>query len=120
MGIEKLKKAIVDLLKWWHYRCKHVINNSFMNSENRNKALFQTSQEGSGSAENKGQDRSQQRANSSNSDQQGRQEIGNQLGADKNRVADLIDLGALSGRDDDSGGSGDRMEEQNAGQATDR
>jgi hypothetical protein len=104
----------------WHYRCKHFINNIFMNSENRNKVSFQESQEGSGSAENKGLDRDQQRAKNTKLDQQEQQNIGNQLGSDKNRVADLDDQGLLSGRDDYSGGSGDRMEDESTGEPTSR
>ncbi|HYH15464.1 MAG TPA: hypothetical protein VD794_09595 [Flavisolibacter sp.] len=91
-----------------------------MSSDNSNKAPFQTSQEGTGSAENRGQDRTQQQAKNTKLSQEERQDIGNQLGADKNRVADLDDLGMLSGRDDSSGGTGDRMEDQSTGQGTDR
>ena len=89
-------------------------------SENKNKAPFQTSQEGSGSAENRGQERNQQQAENLKLNQQERQNIGNQLGNDKSRVADLDDLGSNSGRDDNAGGSGDRMEDQSTGQGTER
>ena len=92
-----------------------------MSKKNSNdKASFQTGQEGSGSAENKGQSRTAQQAGNTKLNQQQRQDIGNQLGNDKGRLADLDDLGARSGRDDASGGSGDHMENQNTGEATDR
>jgi hypothetical protein len=91
-----------------------------MSSDNSNKASFQTGQEGSGSAENRGQERNQQQAKNTKLSQEERQNVGSQLGADKNRVADLDDLGLLSGRDDASGGSGDRMEDQSTGESTDR
>jgi hypothetical protein len=89
-------------------------------SDNKSKAPFQTSQEGTGSAENRGQERNQQQAQNTKLNQQERQDIGDQLGSDKNRVADLDDLGMNSGRDDNAGGSGDQMEDQSTGQGTDR
>ena len=91
-----------------------------MSSDNKNKAPFQTSQEGSGSAENRGENRSEQQAKNTKLSERERQEVANQLGNDKNRVADLDELGQLSGRDDSAGGAGDRMEDQSTGQATDR
>lgn len=91
-----------------------------MSSDKSNKKPFQSSQEGSGSAENRGQERKQQQAKNTTLNQQERKDIGSQLGADKSRVADLDDLGARSGRDDAAGGSGDRMEDQSTGSATDR
>jgi hypothetical protein len=91
-----------------------------MNSNNSDKAPFQQSQEGSGSAENKGQGRNEQQARNTNMSQQDKQDVAGQLGEDKNRVADLDDLGMRSGRDDASGGSGDRMENESTGEATDR
>lgn len=92
--------------------------NCIMSSENNKRDQLQTSQQGSGSAENRGQERSAQQQSNISLNQQ--EDISNQLGSDKNRVADLDDLGMLSGRDDVSGGSGDRMENENTGRPTDR
>lgn len=91
-----------------------------MNSDQNNKRPFQTSQEGSGSAENKGQSRSEQQAKNTKLSPQDKQDVANQLGEGKNRVADLDDLGMRSGRDDASGGSGDRMENESTNDVTDR
>lgn len=91
-----------------------------MSSDNRNQAPFQTSQEGSGSAENKGQNRSEQQAKNTNLSPQEKRDVASQLGKGKNRVADLDDLGMRSGRDDAAGGSGDRMENESTGESTDR
>ena len=85
-----------------------------------NKEQIQESQQGTGSAENRGQNRNeQQQLNTRLTDEQ-KQDIGNQLGNDRNRVVSLDELGQLSGRDDSSGGSGDRMENENTGKETDR
>jgi len=91
-----------------------------MSSDNSNKAPFQTSQEGSGSAENRGESRSEQQAKNTKLNPQEKRDVASQLGKGKNRVADLDDLGMRSGRDDASGGSGDRMEDESTGEATDR
>jgi hypothetical protein len=86
----------------------------------QNKETFQQAQQGSGSAENMGQDRSaQQNSNTVLSDEE-KQNLAAQMGEGPNAVVGLKDLGALSGRDDASGGSGDRMEDQSTGAATDR
>ena len=75
-------------------------------------------QEGSGSAENKGGNRSeQQQPLQALSDQQ-KQDIENEIGT--GAVVGLHDLGQASGRDDASGGSGDRMEDTSTGEPTDR
>jgi hypothetical protein len=92
-----------------------------MSTENNQKEQIQQSQQGTGSAENVGQERSeqQQQLNSHLTDEQ-RQDISGQLGNDSGRLADLSELGQLSGRDDNSGGSNDRMEDQSTGERTDR
>lgn len=48
------------------------------------------------------------------------QNIGNQLGSDKDSIADLSNQGMLSGRDDYSDDSGDRVEEESTGEPTNR
>lgn len=91
-----------------------------MNKDNSNKAPFQTSQQGSGSAENKGQSRSDQQAKNVELSQQEKQKVASQIGEKKNKIADLDDLGMRSGRDDYAGGSGSRMENESTGEPTDR
>ena len=80
---------------------------------------MQQGQEGSGSAENQGRSREDQMAQNTDA-QDNRQDIKDALGNDANRLSSLKEMGALSGRDDAAGGSSDRMEEQNTGQATDQ
>jgi hypothetical protein len=84
------------------------------------KESMQKSQPGTGSAENKGQDRSEQVSKSKDLSREDRQNIAKDIGEDPSHIASLRDTGALSGRDDSAGGSGDRMEEQSSGEATER
>ena len=81
---------------------------------------FEDAQQGSGSAENKGGQRTDQQNNNTVLSEEERQNLAAQLGEGPNAVVGLKDLGALSGRDDAAGGSGDRMEDTSTGAATDR
>jgi hypothetical protein len=81
------------------------------------KEELQQGKQGSGSAENTGRDRQDQMGNTGLSEQD-KQTIADQIGENKESVVGLKDLGAASGRDDASGGSGDRMEDQSTGGAT--
>ena len=86
----------------------------------RNNDELHSGQQGSGSAENKGQGRNaQQNSNTTLSDDE-RRNLAEQLGETPNSIVGLKDIGALSGRDDAAGGSGDRMETGSTGDATDR
>lgn len=87
--------------------------------EGNNEELH-TKQQGSGSAENKGQGREAQQNPNTTLSEKERNNLAEQLGETPNSVVGLKDLGALSGRDDAAGGSGDRMETGNTGDATDR
>lgn len=91
-----------------------------MERNQTNKQDNQQSLHGSGSAENKGQDRSEQKNKGTSVSGEERQKIAAQMGKGPNRIADIEDLGGMSGRDDSSGGSGDRMEDQSSNQKTDR
>ena len=91
-----------------------------MEQDNDNKAPFQQGQPGSGSAENTGRNREEQKNRNTEIDKQERTNIAGEMGKGPNPVADLRDLGALSGRDDAAGGSGDRMENESTDKATDR
>jgi hypothetical protein len=81
------------------------------------KEELQQGQQGSGSAENTGRDRQEQLTDTGLSDAE-KQTIADHIGENKESVVGLKDLGAASGRDDASGGSGDGMEDQSTGGAT--
>jgi hypothetical protein len=85
-----------------------------------NKDSMQKSQPGTGSAENMGKDRNEQVNQSKDMSRQDRQNIASEIGEHPSKLANLRDMGTLSGRDDSSGGSGDRMEDENTGERTDR
>jgi hypothetical protein len=85
--------------------------------ENR-KEQFESSQQGSGSAENIGKNRSDQKNPNMKMSDDEKQNIASEIGENPDNVADLQDLGALSGRDDAAGGSGDRMERTNTDDGT--
>jgi hypothetical protein len=97
----------------WHQRCAGTGKQKRMNT----KEELQQGQQGSGSAENTGRQRQEQTANTTLSEHD-KQTIADQIGENKESVVGLKDLGAVSGRDDASGGSGDRMEDQSTGGAT--
>jgi hypothetical protein len=78
------------------------------------------SQQGSGSAENTGRDRQEQLHRNKDLSGHDKQNIANEIGEKPADVSSLRETGQLSGRDDSSGGTGDQMESQNTGQATDR
>jgi hypothetical protein len=82
------------------------------------KEEYQEGRQGSGSAENKGEPRSDQQLNDQPGSQ--KQQISEAIGEDARRVSTIGELGGRSGRDDQSGGSGDAMEDQNTGQATEK
>lgn len=80
----------------------------------------QQTQQGTGSAENTGEERSQQFNEMSELSLEERMNVADQIGVPARDVIDASATGAASGRDDAAGGSGDRMEEENTGDATDR
>jgi hypothetical protein len=85
-----------------------------------NKDSMQKSQPGTGSAENRGQGRSEQKNRSKDMSQSDKQDLASEIGEEPGRIASQRDMGVLSGRDDSSGGSGDWMEGENTGKDTDR
>ena len=85
----------------------------------QNKEQFQQSQSGSGSAEQTGRERSEQQQPLS-PDQEQKQDIASQIGEDQNSISSIRETGGLSGRDDASGGSGDRMERESSNEMTDQ
>ena len=79
-----------------------------------------STQQGSGSAENKDQSRSEQLNRHIDDTNKDKKDIAQEIGEATQSVVGLKDLGGMSGRDDAAGGSGDRMEEENTGRRTDR
>lgn len=77
-------------------------------------------QEGSGSAENKGQSRQDQQQPVQQVSDQQKKGIEKEIGTGNASVIGLHDLGAASGRDDAAGGSGDEMENTSTGDPTER
>lgn len=75
---------------------------------------------GSGSAENKGDTREAQKATLTSLNEQQTVDIAEQTGLQPTDIADLDSTGALSGRDDAAGGSGDDMTGASSNQGTDR
>lgn len=76
------------------------------------------SQQGSSSAENTGRFRDDQISKSVHTGEKNRQDMTKEIGESQNHLAGLKDMGALSGGDDASGGSGDQMENENTGEET--
>lgn len=74
----------------------------------------------SGSAEQTGRSREEQKNQLFNLDEDTKNKIAQDTGIDKKDITDLQSLGAASGRDDYAGGSGDGMSDVSTGEATDR
>lgn len=89
--------------------------------ENDNsKEIKQRSQQGGGSAENIGEGREAQKARNTVVGSDERKNIAEQTGLKPEDITDIQDTGALSGRDDASGGSGDDMTGTSSGEATEK
>jgi hypothetical protein len=80
---------------------------------------FQESQQGSGSAEQTGRSREEQKNKLTDLSEEAKQKIASDADTPA-PVATIKDLGGMSGRDDAAGGSGDRMENESTGDNTDR
>ena len=91
-----------------------------MENKSQSNEPFKQAQQGTGSSEQTGRERTEQLHKITHVDENQRQDIADQIGEDSSRVAGLDELGAFSGRDDLSGGSGDDMESQSSGQPTDK
>ncbi|HEY1114469.1 MAG TPA: hypothetical protein VGE66_12945 [Chitinophagaceae bacterium] len=78
------------------------------------------SQPGTGSAENREGEHSEQQNRAKDLSQGEKQDIARQIGEKPGKIASQRDTGLLNGRDDSSGGSGDRREGENTGEETDR
>jgi len=79
---------------------------------------FQDAQQGSGNAENKDDNRHKQKNQSVNVSNRQQNNIAHQAGLGRDRMADIEDLGGLSGRDDYAGGDSDNRDNQNTNSGT--
>ena len=70
-------------------------------------------QGGTGSAEQTGRDRQEQKQSVGQLNENEKAEGASGIGEEENNISTLSDLGLFSGRDDAAGGSGERMEEEN-------
>ena len=74
---------------------------------------------GSGSAEQIGKSRDEQKNRDFNLTDDQKADIANDIDVPKDQIADPTDLGAASGRDDYAGGSGDGMSDVSTNEPTD-
>lgn len=79
---------------------------------------FQKSQQGTGSAENKGERRSQQKNQTTDLSFDQKNKIAHQAGLGRDRMADIEDSGGLSGRDDYAGSDNDGMGSEHSSSET--
>lgn len=77
-------------------------------------------QGGSGSSEQTNNNRQEQKLPTTDLSGGEKMDIASEIGEDKNSVSTISDLGGMSGRDDSSGGSNDKMEGQNTNERTDK
>jgi hypothetical protein len=87
------------------------LKNSFMKKED-----LQNAQQGTGSADNKGENRNQQKNQTTNLSNNQRIDISHQAGLGRDRMTDIEETGSMSSRDDYAGSdAGDlRNEDLNA------
>jgi hypothetical protein len=78
------------------------------------------SQQGSGSAENIGSNRDSQKSKLTRLSEKDQQNIASEINEGESHMADLSDLGGLSGRDDYAGAPGDVMTDESTNEETDR
>ena len=77
-------------------------------------------QGGTGSAEQTGRDRDEQKLRGADANEIGKPGIAAQIGKKKKDITTIADLGGKSGLYDAAGGSGDRMENESTNNTTDR
>ena len=77
-------------------------------------------QQGTGSSENSGGSRSEQKNQMTGTNKSDRKDFAREAEIGRKHVSDITELGGMSGRDDYAGGSGDDMSSQNTDQPTDR
>ena len=87
--------------------------------ENKKTTGTPQNMQGSGSAEQTGKSRDEQKNRNINLDDEAKHKIADDIGVDAKDIADLHDLHADSGRDDYAGGSGDGMSDVSTNEPTD-
>lgn len=100
------RKSFQPLQKGWHYRCA-LIQNLIMKKED-----LQNAQQGSGSAENRGDDRNTQKNTMAGAGKEQQEDLARQAGLGRDRMTSIEETGAMSGRDDDAGGDGEESNEE--------
>ena len=88
--------------------------------EDQNIPTFQNAQQGSGSAENRGRDRSEQKSRGMDLSADEKQNVARGAGVGKKDIADLGDLGEASGRDDYAGGFAEGMGDESTNERTEQ
>ena len=80
---------------------------------------LQNSQQGPGSAANKGENRNPQKNQKSNVNNEQQNDMARQAGLGRDRMTSIEDLGGPNGRDDYSGGDNDDLTNENLNAAND-
>ena len=81
---------------------------------------IQTSQQGTGSSENRNDTRDAQKNQTAYPRKEQEQDIAYQAGLGRERMSSIEEMGGLSGRDDYAGGDNDAMSDQNTNERTNR
>jgi hypothetical protein len=81
---------------------------------------IQSSQQGTGSSENRSNPRDEQRNQTTHLTSDQRKDMSQQAGLGRDRMTSIEEMGGLSGRDDYAGGDNDDMSNQNTNERTDR
>lgn len=81
---------------------------------------IQNAQQGTGSAENKGQSRNDQKNQTANISNTQQNNMASQAGLGRDRMTDIEDLGGMSGRDDYAGSDDDDLNNKNLNASNDQ
>jgi hypothetical protein len=87
-----------------------------MNNNNANRQQ----QGGTGSAEQTGRDRQEQKMPATDMSGKEKGDVASQIGEADKDIRTISDLGGMSGRDDAAGGTGDRQEAESTNEQTDK
>jgi len=97
-----------------------AVPKSFTMKSNEDRKDMRSTQEGTGSAEDTGRRRGDQKNRSAALNADEKQQLAKDSGLDAKNVADVNDLGTMSGRDDYAGNYNDGMSGESTGEPTDR
>ena len=81
---------------------------------------IQSSQQGTGSSENRNDIRDAQKNQTAYPDNNQEQDLAHQAGLGRERMSSIEEMGGLSGRDDYAGGDNDGVSDQNTNERTNR